>query len=67
MADDIPAIEINASGAFQLAEVVDLATLEKRYLDWVKNQPGADLATMAGQLGVSQRTLYRKLQDGRGG
>jgi transcriptional regulator with PAS, ATPase and Fis domain len=67
MADDIPAIEINASGAFQLAEVVDLATLERRYLDWVKNQPGADLATMAGQMGVSQRTLYRKLQDGRGG
>ena len=67
MADDIPAIEINASGAFQLAEVVDLATLEKRYLDWVKNQPGVDLATMAGQLGVSQRTLYRELQDGRGG
>jgi len=72
MADDIPADDIpaNQSGAnsnFQLAEVVDLATLEKRYLDWAKNRPGSDMAQLASQLGVSQRTLYRKLQDGRAG
>ena len=45
-----------------LAEVVDLATLEKRYLDWARSQPGNDLPTLAKRLGISQRTLYRKLQ-----
>lgn len=31
-------------------------------LVWAKAQPGNDLATLAGCLGISQRTLYRKLQ-----
>ena len=62
MAEDIPPAQPNASGAFQLAEVVDLATLEQRYLDWAKARPGNDLPTLAGRLGISQRTLYRKLQ-----
>ena len=51
-----------AGGAFQLAEVVDLGALERRYLDWARGQPGNDLATLARRLGISQRTLYRKLQ-----
>jgi two-component system, NtrC family, response regulator HydG len=62
MADDIPPAQPDAGGAFQLAEVVNLATLEKRYLDWAKGQPGHDLPTLAKHLGISQRTLYRKLQ-----
>ena len=62
MADDIPPAPPAAGGAFQLAEVVDLQTLERRYLDWARGQPGNDLATLAGYLGISQRTLYRKLQ-----
>jgi DNA-binding NtrC family response regulator len=62
MAEDIPPALPDASGAFQLAEVVDLETLEKRYLDWAKGQPGNDLPALARRLGVSQRTLYRKLQ-----
>ena len=62
MAEDIPPALPDASGAFQLAEVVDLETLEKRYLDWAKGQPGNDLLALARRLGVSQRTLYRKLQ-----
>ncbi len=65
MADDIPAIEPNATGCFQLAEVVDLATLETRYLEWAKSRPGSDLPNLAQQLGISQRTLYRKLESGR--
>jgi DNA-binding NtrC family response regulator len=52
----------DASGAFQLAEVVDLETLERRYLGWARLQPGNDLPALAGRLGISQRTLYRKLQ-----
>ena len=62
MADDIRPAQPDASGAFQLAEVVDLGTLEKRYLDWAKGRPGNDLPTLAKRLGISQRTLYRKLQ-----
>ncbi|HSG23988.1 MAG TPA: sigma 54-interacting transcriptional regulator [Azonexus sp.] len=67
MADDLPTQQTGAAGNFELAEVVDLATLEKRYLDWAKSRPGCDLATLASQLGVSQRTLYRKLQGEREG
>ena len=62
MADDIPPAQPDTGGAFQLAEVVDLATLEKRYLDWARSQPGSDLPALAKRPGISQRTLYRKLQ-----
>ena len=67
MADDIPASQSAVAGGFQLAEVVDLVTLERRYLDWAKVQLGGDLPRLAEQLGISQRTLYRKLQSGRAG
>ena len=53
------------SASFRLSEVVDLATLEKRYLEWVRTNPESDLPTLAGNLGISPRTLYRKLQNGR--
>ena len=62
MADDIPPDLPTADGSFQLNEVVDLATLERRYLAWAKARPGSDLPTLAEQLGISPRTLYRKLQ-----
>ncbi|PKO94659.1 MAG: Fis family transcriptional regulator [Betaproteobacteria bacterium HGW-Betaproteobacteria-10] len=65
MADDLPALQSGTAGNFELAEVVDLATLERRYLEWVKNRPDCDLTMLASQLGISQRTLYRKLQDRR--
>jgi transcriptional regulator with PAS, ATPase and Fis domain len=65
LAEDLPpALPSAVAGAFQLNEVVDLATLERRYLEWAKNRPGAHLPDLAAQLGVSQRTLYRKLQGG---
>ncbi|MGB2904066.1 MAG: sigma 54-interacting transcriptional regulator [Candidatus Dechloromonas phosphoritropha] len=34
MPEDIPPAPLDASGTFQLAELVALGTLEKRYLDW---------------------------------
>ena len=40
----------------------ELDVLEKHYLDWARSRPGSDPATLAGRLGISQRTLYRKLQ-----
>jgi len=65
MADDIPLAPPETSALFRLSEVVDLATLEKRYLEWVRTNPESDLPTLAGKLGISPRTLYRKLQNGR--
>ena len=67
MADDIPLAPPEASTSFRLSEVVDLATLEKRYLDWVRTNPESDLPTLAGKLGISPRTLYRKLRIARTG
>ncbi|KAB2928544.1 MAG: PAS domain-containing protein [Dechloromonas sp.] len=66
MAEDIPAARPDAEDAFRVAEVIDLDSLERRYLEWVRTRPGSDPATLAGRLGVSQRTLYRKLQGVRG-
>jgi transcriptional regulator with PAS, ATPase and Fis domain len=62
MAEDIPPGLPDLRGTFQVTDVVDLETLEKRYLEWAKARPGSDLSTLAGRLGISQRTLYRKLQ-----
>ena len=67
MADDLPAIEPAVTGCFQVAEVVDLATLERRYLKWAKSCSDEDLPTLAGRLGISPRTLYRKFQGVREG
>ena len=67
MTDDIPLAPPEASTSFRLSEVVDLATLEKRYLDWVRTNPESDLPTLAGKLGISPRTLYRKLRIARTG
>lgn len=61
MADELPPALAPAGDAFQLSEVVDLGSLERRYLEWAKSRPGSDPATLAGRLGISQRTLYRKL------
>ena len=63
MADDLPLAPQNAEGAFQLQAIVDLETLEKSYLGWARARSGGNLSVLAEQLGVSQRTLYRKLQE----
>lgn len=66
LADDLPPEAGPAAGSFVLSEVLSLATLERRYLAWARARPGLDAAGLAQRLGVSPRTLYRKLQ-GRAG
>jgi DNA-binding NtrC family response regulator len=63
MADDLPALPSSVEGDFQLNEVIALDSLETSYLAWAKKRLGGDLPALAQQLGVSQRTLYRKLQS----
>ena len=62
MADDVPAAQASEDEAFLVAEIVDLANLEARYLAWVCQRETGDHAQLAERLGVSPRTLYRKLQ-----
>lgn len=45
-----------------LTEIAPLASLEKRYLNWAATQFPGDRKTLAQRLGVSERTLYRKLR-----
>ncbi len=67
MAEDIPPARVIEDGAFRVGDIVDLETLEARYLTWASQRAGGDHARLAEQLGVSPRTLYRKLQDCRKG
>jgi len=41
--------------------VVTLAEAERRYLRWAAAQHGGDRKALAALLGVSERTLFRKL------
>ncbi len=43
--------------------IVPLAEAERRYLRWALEQNGADRRVLAGRLGLSERTLYRKLKE----
>lgn len=61
--DDAPGARIGESDDFCVGNVIDLATLERRYLEWARRQPGLSTASLAGLLGVSERTLYRKLSS----
>lgn len=42
--------------------VLPLAEVERRYLEWVESHSKGDRKEMARQLGLSERTLYRKLK-----
>jgi transcriptional regulator with PAS, ATPase and Fis domain len=64
MDDELPFTPPPTDGVFQLNAVIDLATLEKSYLAWARAGSDGNLESLAKQLGVSQRTLYRKLQGG---
>ncbi len=48
--------------SFRVPGPLPLAQLEQRYLTWLMARPGADVRTLAPALGVSERTLYRKLR-----
>ncbi len=67
LADDLPPEAGPAAGSFVVSEVVPLDALERRYLAWARARPGLDAAALAERLGVSPRTLYRKLQTPAGG
>ena len=49
------------------AEIAPLENLEKRYLDWASENFQGDRKTLAEQLGISERTLYRKLRNAESG
>jgi transcriptional regulator with PAS, ATPase and Fis domain len=45
----------------QSAEILALEAAERRYVLWALRQAGGDKKSLAQQLGISERTLYRKL------
>jgi PAS domain S-box-containing protein len=46
-------------------EVMSLDEIERRYLEWAVRAHGGERADLAERLGLSERTLYRKLQRAR--
>ncbi|MEY2633661.1 MAG: hypothetical protein RIR00_2315 [Pseudomonadota bacterium] len=50
------------AGLFQLPQAVNLARLEQEYVAWSLAQHRGDITATARQLGISPRSLYRKLQ-----
>lgn len=66
MAEDLPPALLVNDNAFHVDQIVELDTLERRYLNWARDRNGLDTVELAARLGVSQRTLYRKLQGLKG-
>lgn len=61
--DDLPMPAVRPDDdAFRVEEIVALDVLEERYLNWARNRPDMSLLVLADKLGVSLRTLYRKLK-----
>lgn len=50
-------------GGFSADAIIPLKSLEQRYLAWVAKTFAGDRKALAAQLGVSTRTLFRKLSD----
>ena len=46
-------------------EIIPLKEMEHRYLEWALAHTGGDRGELAERLGVSERTLYRKLREAR--
>jgi len=46
-------------------EILPLREMEHRYLEWALARAGGDRGELADRLGVSERTLYRKLREAR--
>jgi transcriptional regulator with PAS, ATPase and Fis domain len=51
----------SAAGMPGVDDIVPLETAELRYLQWALAHHGGDRKSLARQLGISERTLYRKL------
>src|SRR5574340_208846 len=52
-----------APGTSPIEEIAPLASLEKRYLAWAAENFQGDRKALAERLGISERTLYRKLSN----
>lgn len=63
LTDDCAGEAVTAPGAAPQAEeaIVTLAEAERRYLRWAVERNGGDRKALAALLGVSERTLFRKL------
>jgi DNA-binding NtrC family response regulator len=53
-----------ASSAFRVEALVPLDELERHYLEWALTRHGGDRRSLARSLGLSPRTLYRRLAAG---
>ena len=51
------------AGTSPMEEIAPLVNLEKRYLAWAAEHFEGDRKTLAERLGISERTLYRKLSN----
>ena len=60
--EDLNAV-VDARLAQHEEDIVPLEEAEKRYLRWALARHGADRRTLAGKLGLGERTLYRKLKE----
>jgi len=56
-----PELKSDEAGMPGVDDIVPLETAELRYLQWVLAHHGGDRKSLAAQLGISERTLYRKL------
>lgn len=56
-----PAGELSAEG-----EIVSLIEAERRYLRWAVSRHKGDRHALAGRLGISPRSLFRKLKEAQG-
>ena len=67
MADDLIAAAPSAAGghAFCVEQPVAMEDLEQRYLNWALSRCDGNVPQLARQIGMSTRTLYRRLQGGR--
>ena len=61
--DDETAIAAATADAFVVGDIIPLDALEERYLAWVRTRHGGERAPLAVKLGVSERTLFRKLSQ----
>lgn len=59
--EDLPPLLRAGDDDFHVGQLIGLDDLETRYLSWARKRAGQDVRLLAGKLGVSERTLYRKL------
>jgi two-component system, NtrC family, response regulator HydG len=63
--NDLPPVLESAGLAtdFRVDRIISFGQLERQYLQWARQGHPGEMSELARQLGVSTRTLYRKLQS----